>query len=83
LCIAENTRPDLAIVDVSLAGRRDGIEGAELLRKQLGTEIIFLTAQGDDTTAQRASALDPAGFLVKPVPSQQLVRAIRRVLNAA
>jgi DNA-binding NarL/FixJ family response regulator len=83
LCIAENTRPDLAIVDVSLAGRRDGIEGAELLRKQLGTEIIFLTAQGDDTTAQRASALDPAGFLVKPVPSQQLVRAIRRVLDAA
>jgi len=25
LCLAENTRPDLAVVDVRLAGNRDGI----------------------------------------------------------
>src|SRR4051794_18787801 len=81
LCLAENTRPDVVIVDVALAGRRDGIEGADLLRKEWGTEIIFLTAQGDQTTIDRASAVDSAGFLVKPVHSQQLVRAIRRVLD--
>ena len=83
LCLAENTRPDLAIVDVALAGRRDGIEGADLLRKQWGTEVLFLTAQGDEATVQRASNVDYAGFLVKPVHSQQLVQAIRRVLDAA
>jgi DNA-binding NarL/FixJ family response regulator len=83
LCLAENTRPDLAIVDVTLAGRRDGIEGADLLRKQWGTEVLFLTAQGDESTVQRASSVDSAGFLVKPVHSQQLVRAIRRVLDSA
>ena len=32
LCLAENTHPDLAIFDVRLAGRRDGIEGAAILR---------------------------------------------------
>src|SRR4051794_29108199 len=36
LCLAEVTRPDLAVVDVRLAGRRDGIEGAELLKNQFG-----------------------------------------------
>ena len=36
LCLAENTCPDLAIFDVRLAGRRDGIEGAMILRRTVG-----------------------------------------------
>jgi len=35
LCLAQNTRPDLAIFDIQLAGKRDGIEGAALLRSLL------------------------------------------------
>jgi DNA-binding NarL/FixJ family response regulator len=67
LRLAETTKPDLAIVDVRLAGPRDGIEGAELLRQQFGIPVIFLTGDIDEATARRASAIDPAGYLVKPV----------------
>jgi DNA-binding NarL/FixJ family response regulator len=77
LCLAEVTRPDLAIVDVRLAGQRDGIEGAELLRQQFGLAVIFLTGEVDKETAQRASKVNPICYLVKPVHSQQLVDAIR------
>jgi DNA-binding NarL/FixJ family response regulator len=77
LCLAEVTRPDLAIVDVRLAGQRDGIEGAELLRQQFGLEVIFLTGEVDKKTAQRASSLNPSCYLIKPVHSQQLVDAAR------
>jgi two-component system, response regulator PdtaR len=77
LCLAEVTRPALAIVDVRLAGQRDGIEGAELLQQQFGVAVIFLTGEVDKETAQRASKVNPISYLVKPVHSQQLVDAIR------
>ena len=73
---AENIRPHLAIVDVKLAGDRDGIEGAMLLRERFGVRAIFLTAKGDQVTAQRAAAVDPAGFLIKPVKSQDLIQVL-------
>jgi DNA-binding NarL/FixJ family response regulator len=47
LCLAQNTRPDLAIFDIQLAGKRDGIEGAALLRSLLDIPVVFLTGQGD------------------------------------
>src|SRR5437773_519352 len=77
LCLAEVTRPDLAVVDVRLAGRRDGIEGAELLKNQFGLSVIFLTGETDKETARRAWGLDPAAYLIKPVHGQQLVDAVR------
>ena len=77
LCLAEVPRPALAIVDVRLAGQRDGIEGAELLQQQFGVAVIFLTGEVDKETAQRASKVNPISYLVKPVHSQQLVDAIR------
>ena len=58
LCLAENTRPDLAVVDVRLAGNRDGIEGAQLLRQQFGISVIFLTGEVDQATARRAASID-------------------------
>jgi DNA-binding response OmpR family regulator len=45
LCLAQNTGPDLAIFDIQLAGKRDGIEGAALLRSLLDIPVVFLTGQ--------------------------------------
>ena len=63
LILAENTRPDLAIFDVRLAGRRDGIEGAMLLRGIMEIPVLFLTAQGDEGTRARAAAINPAAMI--------------------
>jgi len=81
LCLAENTKPDLAIVDVRLAGQRDGIEGAELLQQQFGLPVIFLTGEVDKETVQRASALNPVRYLLKPVHGEQIVEAVRTAVG--
>ena len=80
LCLAENTRPDLAIFDVRLAGRRDGIEGAMILRRTVGLPVIFVTGQSDAATIARAAEAEPVAFLSKPVPSRQLVAAINNAI---
>jgi DNA-binding NarL/FixJ family response regulator len=83
LCVAEITRPDLAIVDVRLPGHQDGIEGAGLLRQQFGIKVVFLTGEIDTATARRASAVNPDGYLVKPVHSQVLIQVIRGAVGGA
>ena len=76
LCLAENTRPDLAIFAVRLAGKRDGIEGAAMLRERLGLPVVFVTACGDSVTRERAAAVDPVAYLDKPVLPRHLIRAV-------
>ena len=64
--IAKRDQPDLALVDIHLAGALDGIETAQALRQQLDLGIVYLTAHGDEHTLERAEATEPLGFLVKP-----------------
>jgi len=83
LCLAENTRPDLAIFDVRLAGKRDGIEGAALLRQRLGLPVVFVSAEEDAATRSRAAALEPVAVLEKPVHPRQLITAIESAIGGA
>ena len=52
LRLSDMHKPDLAILDVRLAGRRDGIEGAQLLRDRSGLPVVFVTAQGGSDYAR-------------------------------
>ena len=81
LVLAENSPPDIAIMDVRLAGCRDGIEGALLLRRRSGLPVLFVTAQGDAATMARAAAAEPAGYLMKPVNGRQLVKAVENAVR--
>jgi DNA-binding response OmpR family regulator len=81
LCIAQNSRPDLAIFDVQLAGKRDGIEGASLLRTILDIPVVFLTAQTDEGTRARAAAVQPSAYVCKPASPQQIVTAVEGALR--
>ena len=81
LCLAENTRPDLAIFDVRLAGRRDGIEGALILRERLGLPVVFVTGRIDAQTTARATEAEPVAYLTKPVGSRDLIEAVEKAMR--
>jgi two-component system, response regulator PdtaR len=66
LRIAEVTKANLAIFDVRLAGRRDGIEGAALLRDRVGLPAGCVSAHGDRAPRERASKVGAAGYVEKP-----------------
>jgi CheY-like chemotaxis protein len=80
LARAEGLHPDLAIVDIRLAGTLDGIETAtELLRR--GIRCIFATAHSDLQTRERAEAARPLGWLIKPFTSGDLLKAVKQGLT--
>jgi DNA-binding NarL/FixJ family response regulator len=75
--LARSENPDLAIMDIRLAGRRDGVEAAVELFTSFGIRSIFASAHADPDTRKRAAPASPIGWLQKPYPADELIRLIR------
>lgn len=71
--LAERERPDLALVDVRLAGGEDGVSLSRRLRAALGVPSLLVTGYGHHAEAGRDTAL---GFLLKPFAPQVLLDAV-------
>ena len=72
----ENHRPDMALLDIQLNGPMDGIALAREIREKHQLPVIFLTANADDATFQRAKAAQPFAFLQKPFRKNELKRTL-------
>lgn len=72
--------PDLVVLDISLAGKGDGIKLARDLQVIRPTPIIFLTSHEDKQTLQRALNSNPHAYLIKPVEKPSLQAAIELAL---
>ncbi len=60
-------RPDLALMDIRIKGKHDGIETADRLRREFDIPSIFVTALGDLGTVERAKVIEPFGYIIKPI----------------
>lgn len=78
---ANRLRPDVVIMDINLEGSMDGICAAASIRRETGIPLIFLTAYASYDTIERAVAVDPAGYIVKPFNEKSLAANIRIALN--
>jgi two-component system, response regulator PdtaR len=77
--LAERDKPDVVLMDIRLNGDRDGIEAAEEIYRRLGIQSIFVSANSDPRTRERAAALQPLGFLQKPLSAERLEDGLRVV----
>lgn len=78
LALAEAERPDLALMDVRLAGGSDGIDAAIALRRRFGIPSILASGSMDAANRARATAAEPLEWLVKPYTTEQLLAAVAR-----
>jgi two-component system, response regulator PdtaR len=69
--------PDLAVVDINLAGDRDGVDTALELFRLHGIRCIFASAYSDHETRQRAEPAAPLGWLQKPYTMPSLTDMVR------
>ncbi len=80
VALAAAEAPVLCVMDVRLAGERDGIDAAIDLFRQHGIRCIFATAYADREVRRRAQAADPLGWLQKPYRMDALVASVRDAL---
>jgi DNA-binding NarL/FixJ family response regulator len=67
LRVASDQEPDLVLMDIRLEGDSDGVWAAQRLRETLGLRVVYLTANSDLSTVERAKVTDPYGYLLKPI----------------
>jgi DNA-binding LytR/AlgR family response regulator len=68
--------PDLLLADIKLLGKTDGISMVEELQRQVKLPVIYITANSDKATYDRAKKTNPHAFLVKPFSTINLLAAI-------
>jgi two-component system, NtrC family, sensor kinase len=69
-------KPEIVLLDIILQDSKDGIEVALHIRKNSDIPIIFLTAQTDRETVERAKSAYPQGYISKPITTQDLFSAL-------
>ncbi len=73
--------PDVALIDIGLQGRIDGIETAKKIMNQLHIPVIYITGYADNSTISRARSTGPADLLQKPINEDELKAALKRVFS--
>jgi PAS domain S-box-containing protein len=76
----EETRPDLVLMDIHLAGTIDGVQAAGEIHKASDVPIVYLTAYADKELLDRAKLTEPYGYIVKPYNERELHSVIEMAL---
>lgn len=72
--------PDIVLMDIMLKGDMNGIEVAEIVKKQYNIPVIFLTAYADESTLGKAKITEPYGYIIKPFKEIDLHTAIEMAI---
>lgn len=78
---ADETRPDLALMDIRIKGDMDGTETARVLRERFNIPVVYLTAHADSATLSRAKLAEPLGYITKPFQEAELHASIEIALH--
>ena len=79
--IARAQAPDLAVVDIRLAGDHDGVDTALELFRLHGVRCIFASAFADRDARLRAEPASPLGWLQKPYTMASLTELVRAAVR--
>ncbi len=76
LAVADDVRPDLVLLDVSLNGV-DGIEVCRRLTARVAPpRVVMLTGRADAASREAAAAAGASAYLVKPFSAVDLFRVV-------
>jgi DNA-binding LytR/AlgR family response regulator len=71
--------PDVVLMDINLKGSIDGIETAYAMQTTADIPIVYITANNDEATFDKAKKTHPFAFVAKPINMQALHRTLSLV----
>ena len=77
----QESSTDLILLDINLAGEKNGVWLAQQIRKHLNIPIVYLTAFGDQQTLKEVLETKPNGYLMKPYQEPTLLTTINIALH--
>lgn len=70
--------PDILVMDIFLKGELDGIETMQEIRKESSVPVIYLSGSEDPEYPKKAKAVNPVGFLGKPISRPKLAAMLEK-----
>ncbi|MBN2459999.1 MAG: response regulator [Candidatus Cloacimonetes bacterium] len=80
IAFCRRKKPDLVIMDITLNGKMDGIQAANIIHRELDIPIIFLTAHSGENIFNEVTASDPFGYIIKPFNDYELKVSVKMAL---
>lgn len=75
---AQQKTPDVALMDLRLAGGTSGIDASRWLYDVLNVRCIFISGNLEDETREALAPVRPLAFIGKPIMMHQLERELTR-----
>ena len=72
---------DLAILDIAIAGNKNGLELGEIINTNYKIPFIYLTSFADKDTINQAANTFPEGYIVKPFKEDDIAPVINIALK--
>ncbi|HEX7395658.1 MAG TPA: response regulator transcription factor [Anaerolineaceae bacterium] len=77
---ARNSHPDLILLDIMLPGI-DGFEVCRILRQEMSTPILMLTARDDEIDRVVGLEVGADDYLIKPFSMRELLARVKAMLR--
>jgi DNA-binding response OmpR family regulator len=74
-------RPNLALLDIRLMGRRNGVDVAQEVTRRFGTGVIFETSESSPVVRREAEMTGPFAWLTKPFEPEELLAAVDAAMD--
>lgn len=70
--MCKELKPDVILMDIHLDGDLDGIQTAEMLKREIEVPIIYISSDTTSPVIERAIVSNSYGYLVKPINKKEL-----------
>ncbi len=81
LIAIERERPKLAILDVGLPGKMDGLDLCRAIRAKYDTPVLFLTARDGEIDRVLGLEMGADDYVTKPFSPRELVARVKAILR--
>lgn len=78
--LVRSENPDVVLMDIMLKGDMSGIDTAEIIKNEVTTPVIYLTAYADEATLAKAKITEPYGYIIKPFKEIDLHTSIEMAI---
>lgn len=72
----QSDKPDIMLVDINLGEATDGIDLVTEVQESIDIPVIYLTANSDKATVERALHTHPSAYITKPYDEKDVVIAL-------
>jgi DNA-binding NarL/FixJ family response regulator len=77
----KNSQPDCILMDIGLSNSMDGLEAADIIRKETSYPVVFLTSETGTKQMKLADEISHFGYLIKPVHPEHLDLTIKSAIQ--